>query len=235
MLCDRGPALGRRGRERAAESGSCLCSSGAAPRQGLPVPRANAHGGCRADWGLDLSTYSSQPGSPPYTKATHCAEHVAQRGADLFRLSSHTHRRGGRFWVTTPDGEQIYESFVYSDPVVQEYDPPILFESPDPAERTLTYCAEFNNGVKDDGSPDPRKVTKLSTMPERTTCTPVACTAGRIGAACDGADDDATCDSSPGAGDAVCDACAITAGVTENEMFGIVPSCGFDAGDEAGA
>ena len=74
--------------------------------------------------------------------------------------------------------------------------------------------------MADDGSPDPELVTKLSTMPTRTTCKPVACTAGRIGSACAGADDDAACDTSPGAGDGICDACPITAGVTtENEMF----------------
>ena len=37
-------------------------------------------------------------------------------------------------------------------------------------------------------------------------------TAGKVGAACNGANDDATCDSSPGAGDGDCDACRITGG-----------------------
>jgi hypothetical protein len=51
-------------------------------------------------------------------------------------------------------------------------------------------------------------------------CKPTACAAGQIGAACAGEDDDATCDSSPGAGDGDCDACKITGGEsTENEMF----------------
>ena len=55
-------------------------------------------------------------------------------------------------------------------------------------------------------------------------------TCGRLGAlgllvclagcARSGVDDDATCDSEPGAGDGWCDACAITGGEsTENEMF----------------
>ena len=44
--------------------------------------------------------------------------------------------------------------------------------------------------------------------------------AGQIGAACNGIDDNETCDSAPGAGDGWCDACAITGGEsTENEMF----------------
>ncbi len=53
----------------------------------------------------------------------------------------------------------------------------------------------------------------------------VACAAGNIGAPCAGEDDDAACDSSPGAGDGWCDACSITAGVTtENEMFVLTPT-----------
>jgi len=41
-----------------------------------------------------------------------------------------------------------------------------------------------------------------------------------IGQPCNGVDDDASCDTSPGAGDGWCDACRITGGEsTENEMF----------------
>jgi hypothetical protein len=47
----------------------------------------------------------------------------------------------------------------------------------------------------------------------------------RQGEPCDGVDDDAKCDSEPGVGDGVCDACAITAGATtENEMFVVIPT-----------
>src|SRR5262249_47027937 len=146
--------------------------------------------------------------------------HVFDQGTVLLSLSSHTHKRGRNFTVTLADGTQIYQSFEYSSPVNQEYDPPLRFPSADPATRTVRYCADYNNGVGPDGSPDVLRVTKLSTMPDRTTCTRVACTAGRVGAACAGAGDNATCDSTAGAGDGQCDACAITAGVTtENEMF----------------
>jgi len=94
------------------------------------------------------------------------------------------------------------------------------FDAADEAQRTLTYCVDYNNGVHDDGTPDTRLVTRLSTMPDRTTCTPVACVAGKVGAPCHGAADGASCDSSPAAGDGQCDACPITAGATtENEMF----------------
>jgi hypothetical protein len=181
----------------------------------------------RGELGTDSSNIYIQAGQPPFTEQTYCATHVVPRGVELFRLVSHTHKRGGRFWVTDPGGVQIYESFVYSDPVVQEYDPPIVYDSPAAADRTLTYCAVYNNGLNPDGSPNPRTVTKLSSMPARTSCRPVACTAGQIGAPCNGAEDDASCDSTPGAGDGACDACPITAGVTtENEMFIIIPFYG---------
>ena len=34
----------------------------------------------------------------------------------MISISSHTHKRGKRFWVTAPDGSEIYESLSYSDP-----------------------------------------------------------------------------------------------------------------------
>jgi len=166
-----------------------------------------------------------QAGQPPFTIERYCGDWVVPQGARLLSLSSHTHKRGRDFTVSLPDGTQIYESFLYSDPVDRDYDPPLALDSPDPAERTLQYCATYNNGVRDDGSPDVGLVTRLSTMPDRTSCTPVACAAGRVGEPCAGKDDDATCDSAPGAGDGSCDACPITAGVTtENEMFVLTPA-----------
>jgi hypothetical protein len=118
-------------------------------------------------------------------------------------------------------GEVIYESFTYSDPATASFDPPRLFDSADPAARTLHYCATYNNGVAADGSPDVTTVRRRSVTPTNgTPCNPVACVAGRVGAACGGANDNATCDSAPGAHDGWCDACPITAGVTtEDEMF----------------
>ncbi len=161
----------------------------------------------------------------PYTIETYCSKHLLARGTRLFGLTSHTHKRGKRFWVTGPDGTMLFENTIYSDPIKQAYDPPLEFDSPNPADRTLTYCATYNNGVAADGSPDPQTVTRASRVPlsARQTigaCIPVACAAGKIGAACNGENDDASCDSSPGAGDGDCDACRITGGEsTENEMF----------------
>lgn len=161
-------------------------------------------------------------GQPPFTKQTHCATWEAPQGSEMYVLSSHTHKRGGSFTVDLPDGERIYTSTIYSDPVEENFDPPMRFDSEDPAERTLKYCAEFNNGVLDDGSPDIDLVTRRSTMPPSTTCTPIACVTGNVGDPCS---TDADCDSSPEAGDGWCDACEITGGqTTENEMFVLSPS-----------
>jgi hypothetical protein len=136
-------------------------------------------------------------------------------------MTGHTHRRGEHFWVTDPAGKQIYENFVYNDPAYTHYDPWLEFPSADAAQRTLKFCATFNNGVKEDGSPDYDLVTRASRMPKRTSCTPVACVAGKETAACT---TNADCDSEPGKGDGICDACTITAGTTtENEMFVLMP------------
>jgi len=128
--------------------------------------------------------------------------------------------------VTAHDGSMIYESYDFSDPTQQRYDPPLAFDSPNRADRTVRYCGVYNNGVKPDGSPDVDLVTRLSLIPPSAqgtiggTCQPTACVAGKVGAECDVADDDATCDSSPGAGDGDGDACPITGGEsTQNEMF----------------
>jgi hypothetical protein len=173
--------------------------------------------------------------APPYTTQTICNNEVLPQGARLFNLQSHTHKHGKHFTISAPDGSSLYDSFVYNDPLSQNFDPPLQFDSPDPAQRTLKYCSFYNNGVADDGSPDPEKVTRASRVPESAriagigTCKPIACVAGNVGAACNGSSDNATCDSSPGAGDGVCDACKITGGEsTENEMFILIGSYYID-------
>ncbi len=160
-----------------------------------------------------------EPSAAPYTTQTVCHDQALPRGAHLFQLSSHTHKRGKRFTVTAPDGTLLYESFVYNDPAERIFDPPLVFDSPDPAQRVLHYCSLYNNGVASDGSPDTETVTRASRIPPQGFgCTPTACTAGKIGASCFG--EDRRCDSTRGAGDGICDACPITGGEsTENEMF----------------
>src|SRR5262249_19791955 len=151
----------------------------------------------------------------PYTIETYCNDAVFPVGARIFHLFAHMHSHGKHFWATLPDGTQIYETFSFSDPTQQRYDPPLALDSSNPRDRTIRYCGTYNNGVNDDGSPNPERVTRLSRIPESAkgqvggTCKPVACAAGKVGAACNGANDDATCDSSPGAGDGDCDACPI--------------------------
>jgi hypothetical protein len=164
-------------------------------------------------------------GISPFTKKDVCADYVVPQGATMIRLTSHTHKRGERFWVTLPGGAPLYESLVYSDPLYKQFEPGIFFDSPDPAQRTLHYCATYNNGLHADGSPDISLVTRASTMPAQTTCKPVACVGGQMAAPCADTTDNASCDSSPGAGDGLCDACAITRGVTsEDEMFVLIPN-----------
>lgn len=173
---------------------------------------------------IDYSNVFLPAGIAPFTKKEICAKHVAPAGAEMIRLTSHTHKRGKRFRITAPDGQLIYENFVYADPLYKEFDPGIVFDGASEASRTLTACAEYNNGVSADGKPDPEAVTRHSKLPDRTRCEPVACVAGKIGAACSGAGDGKSCDSQPGAGDGSCDACPITAGpTTEDEMFVVMP------------
>ena len=166
----------------------------------------------------------------PYSRHEICAEHVLAQGARLFGMTSHTHKRGKLFRAWHPDGRKIFENTLYSDPVKQQFSPPLEFDSPDAAARTIRYCAVYENGVGPDGQPDPETVTRASRIPSSALatfggCEPVACAAGRIGAPCDDGvrnriGDDAACDSTPGAADGWCDACPITAGEsTENEMF----------------
>jgi hypothetical protein len=160
-------------------------------------------------------------GTLPFTRKTYCAKAVVPQNYSIAMMTGHTHRRGEQFWVTDAAGKKIYESFNYNDPEYRHYEPWIDFTAPDEAARTLEYCAIYNNGLKKDGSPDLDLVTRASRMPERTTCTPVACVKGKVTAACT---NDSDCDSAPGAGDGDCDACPIKAGsTTENEMFVMMP------------
>jgi hypothetical protein len=161
-------------------------------------------------------------GIAPFTKKTICSTAVVPQNYSIAMMTGHTHRHGEHFWAKDSTGKQIYESFVYNDPVYSHYAPWLEFTAPDEASRTIEFCADFNNGVKKDGSPDVKMVTRKSRMPPPTaTCTPVACTAGKIGAQCTANSD---CDSAVGAKDGECDACPITTGLTtENEMFVLMP------------
>ena len=85
---------------------------------------------------------SSRANAPPYTTQTCCNDHVAAAGRAPLRADARTRTSAASTSRSTlPDGTQIYENFVYNDPVEQDFDPPLAFDSPDPAERTLRYCA----------------------------------------------------------------------------------------------
>jgi hypothetical protein len=173
-----------------------------------------------------VSNIYAGAGTPPFQKKTVCRDYVLNQGDGLLALSSHTHKRGERFFISIKGGQQLYETLDYEEPLDQHYDPALVFNSSDPAERTLEYCATYNNGVNSDGSPNIETVTRLSRRPTSAgACNPTACVAGKIGASCKGVNDNASCDSSPGAGDGWCDACSITAGTSsDDEMFVLLGS-----------
>lgn len=175
-------------------------------------------------------------GTAPYTEQVLCERAILPEGARVTGISSHTHSRGKHFWFETPDGTHIYDSYIYNDPLNLFFEEPMSFDSPDPAERTLTYCSLFRNGVDEDGNPVPEEVTRASEIEYAVPfalgsniglCEPTHCVnEGMYDVECDDGivnttGDDAACDSSPGAGDGICDACPITGGITTgNEMFG---------------
>lgn len=176
----------------------------------------------RADRINVLTHIIAATGTAPFTKRTVCRDYVFDQGDGLLELSSHTHKRGERFFMKLKStGELIYETFTYDEPLRKRFEPAIVFNSSDPEERTMEYCATYNNGVNDDGSPNIETVTRLSRRPENASgCPARACVAGNIGAACSGANDNASCDSTPGAGDGWCDACIIMPGASsDDEMF----------------
>lgn len=160
-------------------------------------------------------------GQPPFTRKTYCGEYTVPRGDSITVMTFHTHRRGEHSWVNHPSLGMIYENFDYNDPLYKHFDPWLDFDSPDPAERTLEYCATYNNGLTLDDEPDIGLVTRASRMPEGRSCDPVACVAGKIAEPCA---EDEDCDTAEGAGDGSCDACPITRGTsTEDEMFVLMP------------
>jgi mono/diheme cytochrome c family protein len=170
-------------------------------------------------------TYSNEisagKGTPPFERKTVCRDYVLAKGDGLIYMSSHTHKRGEHFTVALKGGEQIYETYTYDEPLNKLFEPHLVFNSDDPAERTLEFCATYNNGLNADGSFNLDKVTRASRRPDNgRSCEPVACVAGNVGAACSGVDDNASCDSTSGAGDGWCDACEITSGISsDDEMF----------------
>ena len=187
-----------------------------------------------------------------YSSTEACASFTIPQYGQLLTLSSHTHRFGKEFYVWYPPNdfcdndipgsecgrptrEPDYESFDYADALYQRFEGEqvMAFDSPDPANRTFTYCAVWDNGES-----NPSEVRRESLKPDAETCdfvnaiAPFAQAAGievfycgcapeerscfggpNQGMACNG--DDSVC----GAG-GICDACPAGGGVTtEEEMF----------------
>jgi hypothetical protein len=175
---------------------------------------------------------------PPFEQREYCRTFTASLGARLFLLSSHTHRRGVRFRIWEPPNAPcslggctpgdpkhlIYTSTDCADPVQLELDPPLALDAADARERTFRYCSLYDNGATPEGlevkrqSPSPFPA--LPGAPGGPCAHDVvAClNDARRGRLCGGRH--SKCDSAPGAGDGLCDACPLLGGVTtEDEMF----------------
>ena len=171
---------------------------------------------------------------PPYEVREYCYTHTFEENAHLYQLSSHAHKRMKRWRYYNPpqtpcpsaDGctpgdaeDMFYESFDYSDALTINYDPPRVF-SGTTAERTIKFCALYDNGAS-----DPLEVKRQSTAPE----TPIEFGGLIPGGPCE--DDEVKCLGGANVGElcfandancpgSVCDACDAVGGVTtEDEMF----------------
>jgi hypothetical protein len=136
---------------------------------------------------------------------------------------------------TRPAREPDYLSFDYADPLYQRFtgEDIMIFDSPDPKDRSFRYCAVWDNGES-----NPAEVRRNSIQPDAETCdfvaafAPIANQAGLGLFACGCAADELSCfggdnqgalcngdDSVCGEG-GICDACPLGGGVTtEEEMF----------------
>jgi cysteine-rich repeat protein len=161
---------------------------------------------------------------PPFQQREYCHTFEFPRGARVFDMSSHTHRRGKLFTVFDPAGNLIYRSTQYNDPVRLVFDPPLRMDDESAAGRTYRYCSVYDNGFT-----NPGEVKRRSTSPPPpppflpVPCSATHCADGRVGEPCSGSNDaarDRSCDSTAGQGDGRCDACTVYGGVTtDDEMF----------------
>lgn len=161
-------------------------------------------------------------GTPPFTRQEVCREHILDQGDALVQMASHTHKRGEKFTVALKGSDPFYTNLNYDEPLIMNFSPPWEFPEADVESRTLVYCAVYNNGLNPDDSFNVDTVTRKSQKPARSFCTPTHCAEGNVGASCS-EDDHSACDSSVGAGDGLCDACPISAGITsDDEMFVLI-------------
>ena len=185
---------------------------------------------------------------PPFQTVEYCRTWTAPQGARVFLLTSHTHQWGVRWrtWAPpntpcsgncgTPRSDPpLYLSTDYSDPLNQYFDPPLEYDSTDPAERTFLYCSLYDNGSTLDSPPVRRQSTAIeppllggNPFPVGGPCedTVVSCiNEPNQGLLCNG--DDSICDSFPGAGDGDCDACPVRGGATTTDEMLILQGAYF--------
>jgi len=130
---------------------------------------------------------------------------------------------GGR----TAEDALLYTNLVYNDPIVLRFPEPILISGSAPlADRTLTYCAHYDNGAT-----DYQRVKRRSTSPPGGIVLDVVRIGGpcpvsqtrcidgpRHNELCNGSNEFCESDGNGGPGD--CDACPLTGGFrTQDEMF----------------
>jgi hypothetical protein len=125
-----------------------------------------------------------------------------------------------------PQEALLYTNRIYDDPLVLRFDPPLVPSASAvfPDERKLTYCALYDNGFTNASDVKRRSTSPAPPLPVGGPCrVPTGCVSGRVKETCTPGSEgvrNASCDSAPGAGDGLCDACPLIGGVTtEDEMF----------------
>jgi hypothetical protein len=133
---------------------------------------------------------------------------------------------GAMHGFASRDGEDslLYTNLIYDDPQVLRFDPPMVISPLFPSERTLTYCALYDNGFSDPTEVKRRSTSPAPPLPVGGPCrVPTGCVAGKVKEPCAAGGEEArnaSCDLTAGAGDGLCDACPLLGGVTtEDEMF----------------
>jgi len=175
---------------------------------------------------------------PPFETREYCATYVIPQNTNHFQVSSHTHRHGVHFRVYEPPnsactsgdisnpgncqpgsaGQLLYESFEYADPAQLNIDPPVAYGAVSASNRRFKFCSKYDNG----SAPTSPLVKTNSNPLGGCAVSKRACMDGpNKGVLCGG--NDAFCDTTPGAGDGLCDACPVVGGVTtEDEMFVLI-------------
>jgi hypothetical protein len=170
---------------------------------------------------------------PAFGEQEICATWTVPEGGHVTLLSSHVHQRGRLFRIWDPPNmpcspgdsacvaradAPIYSSTVYNDATVLTYDPARAFDAPSDVDRTLLYCATFDNGAN-----DPSRVKRQSTSPRPPGFVPFGGPCPDTALRCIGGDAQGEIcggDANLCTGGGECDACPLTGGLTtEDEMF----------------